>query len=121
MEPPADKENGAMKKIGAILTTEISFNKIRERLKSAVENEEISSASYQERIIPNGYQNNGHPAREVDRTEATTGQDTEPQSGVSNNGNDPRKKVKVDEALNDIMNEFGLSGTQPEHRSKPSH
>jgi len=41
IDPPADKENGAMKKIGAILSTEISFNKIRDRLRSAIENEEM--------------------------------------------------------------------------------
>jgi len=120
IKSPADKENGAMKKIGAILTTEISFNKIRERLRSAVENEEISSTHYQERIIPNGFQNKGLPEREKDRAEATAIQDIDPQNEVSNNGNDSRKKIKVDEALNDIMNEFGLSGTQAEHRSKPS-
>ncbi len=117
---PADKENGAMKKIGAILTTEISFNKIRDRLKSAVENEEISSAHYQERIIPNGFQNNDPPEREGDGVEATAISDLEQPSEESGNGNDPRKKVKVDEALDDIMNEFGLSGTDAEHRSKPS-
>lgn len=117
---PADKENGAMKKISAILNTEISFNKIRARLRSAVENEEISSANYKERIIPNGFQNNAHPEREEDRAEATASQDIEKQSEENNNGNDPRKKIKVDEALNDIMNEFGLSDTHAEPRSKPS-
>jgi hypothetical protein len=115
----ADKENGAMKKIGAILTTEISFNKIRERLKTAVENEEISSVNYKERVIPGEIQN-GSPPEVEERVEAPASQDAEQQSAVSNNGNEPKKQVKVDDMLNDIMDEFGLSGTNAEHRSKPS-
>lgn len=126
-EPPAekikshaDKENGAMKKIGAILTTEISFNKIRDRLRSGIENEEMPSAYYHEKIIPNDFHNKGLPASELNSEEATASQDSKLQSEESNNGNDPRKIIKVDEAINDIMNEFGLSGTHAEHRSKPS-
>jgi CheY-like chemotaxis protein len=119
MKPPADKENGAMKKIGAILTTEISFNKIRERLRTAVENEEISSVKYKEPVIPGEIQN-GPQSEADDRAEATASQDPEQQSAVSNNGKEPRKAVTVDKMLDEIMDEFGLSGTNAEHRSKPS-
>ena len=117
--PPTDKENGAMKKIGAILTTEISFNKIRERLRSAVENEEISSQNYRERIISRTAQNESH-LEAKERADTTNGHDIEQQSAESNNGNEPKKQVKVDEMLNDIMDEFGLSGTNAGHRTKPS-
>jgi len=117
--PPAGNENGAMKKIGAILTTEISFNKIRERLRSAVENEEISSQNYKERIIPRTTQN-GSRLEAKERADATNGHDIEQQSAENNNGNEPKKQVKVDEMLNDIMDEFGLSGTSTGHRTKPS-
>jgi DNA-binding response OmpR family regulator len=118
--PPADKENGAMKKIGAILNTEISFNKIRERLRSAVENEEISSVHYKERIIPEGLHSELPSENKEGQAETTDNQTIVQNSGSNDNGNEPRKKVKVDEALNDIMNEFGLSGTGAEHRAKPS-
>jgi len=115
--PLADKENGAMKKIGAILNTEISFNKIRDRLRSAVENEEISSVHYKERIIPGTNQDESQLNGKEEKSEETANRNLGQNSDVNNNGNEPRKKAMVDEMLNDIMNEFGLSGTNAEHRS----
>ncbi|MBN1223799.1 MAG: response regulator transcription factor [Candidatus Aminicenantes bacterium] len=89
-----------------------SLNSIRERLHSAIKQEEISSENYQERSTSRRTKDAEPPDDSNEEKEQEQSPVIALPNTAGNNGNDPAKLDKVDEMLTQIMMEFGMKPTK---------